>query len=63
LGRIVSYADDFVILCASRRQAEESLVLAWPPDPVPHSRVDRYAFLAYNSRTPMGEMEPWETCI
>jgi RNA-directed DNA polymerase len=27
LGRIVSYADDFVILCASRRQAEESLVL------------------------------------
>jgi len=27
LGRIVSYADDFVILCASRRQAEESLAL------------------------------------
>lgn len=27
LGQIVSYADDFVILCASRRQAEESLVL------------------------------------
>jgi RNA-directed DNA polymerase len=25
LGHIVSYADDFVILCASRRQAEESL--------------------------------------
>jgi RNA-directed DNA polymerase len=25
LGQIVSYADDFVILCASRRQAEESL--------------------------------------
>jgi RNA-directed DNA polymerase len=25
LGRIVSYADDFVILCAGRRQAEESL--------------------------------------
>ncbi len=25
LGRIVSYADDFVILCASRRQAEASL--------------------------------------
>lgn len=27
LGQIVSYADDFVILCASRRQAEESLAL------------------------------------
>jgi RNA-directed DNA polymerase len=27
LGKIVSYADDFVILCASRRQAEESLAL------------------------------------
>jgi RNA-directed DNA polymerase len=27
LGKIVSYADDFVILCASRRQAEESLTL------------------------------------
>jgi len=27
LGGIVSYADDFVILCASRRQAEESLAL------------------------------------
>lgn len=26
LGQIVSYADDFVILCASRRQAEESLL-------------------------------------
>jgi RNA-directed DNA polymerase len=25
LGQIVSYADDFVIVCASRRQAEESL--------------------------------------
>lgn len=27
LGQIVSYADDFVILCASRGQAEKSLVL------------------------------------
>lgn len=27
LGQIVSYADDFVILCASRRQAEEGLAL------------------------------------
>jgi RNA-directed DNA polymerase len=27
LGEIVSYADDFVIVCASRRQAEESLAL------------------------------------
>lgn len=27
LGRIVSYADDFVILCASAHQAQESLVL------------------------------------
>lgn len=27
LGRIVSYADDFVILCASRRQAQQSLEL------------------------------------
>jgi RNA-directed DNA polymerase len=27
LGQIVSYADDFVILCANRRQAEESLSL------------------------------------
>jgi len=27
LGQIVSYADDFVIVCASRRQAEESLSL------------------------------------
>jgi len=27
LGRIVSYADDFVILCASRRQAEQGLAL------------------------------------
>jgi len=27
LGQIVSYADDFVILCASRRQAEQSLAL------------------------------------
>lgn len=27
LGQIVSYADDFVILCRSRRQAEESLAL------------------------------------
>jgi RNA-directed DNA polymerase len=27
LGQIISYADDFVIVCASRRQAEESLAL------------------------------------
>ena len=27
VGQIVSYADDFVILCASRRQAEEGLAL------------------------------------
>ena len=27
LGQIVSYADDFVIVCASHRQAEESLAL------------------------------------
>jgi RNA-directed DNA polymerase len=27
LGQIISYADDFVIVCASRRQAEESLSL------------------------------------
>jgi RNA-directed DNA polymerase len=27
LGQIVAYADDFVILCGSRRQAEESLAL------------------------------------
>ena len=27
LGAVVNYADDFVILCASRRQAEQSLVL------------------------------------
>jgi len=27
MGQIVSYADDFVIVCASRRQAEESLAL------------------------------------
>src|SRR3954467_12036571 len=27
LGQIISYADDFVIVCASRRQAEESLTL------------------------------------
>jgi RNA-directed DNA polymerase len=27
MGQIVSYADDFVILCASQRQAEESLAL------------------------------------
>src|ERR1700712_4678081 len=40
LGQIISYADDFVIVCASRRQAEESLALvlplageAWPDDP------------------------------
>jgi RNA-directed DNA polymerase len=41
LGQIVSYADDFVILCVSRRQAEESLALVSlageaRPDAPPH---------------------------
>jgi len=69
LGQIVSYADDFVILCASRRQAEESLVLVsrWleklglmihpTKTRLCHAREQPFDFLGYT----FGPVRHWQT--
>lgn len=69
LGRIVSYADDFVILCASRAQAEASLgqVTRWLEKlglrihPVKtrlcHAREEPFDFLGYT----FGPFRHWQT--
>jgi len=69
LGQIVSYADDFVILCASRRQAEESLALVsqWlqklgltihpTKTRLCHAREEQFDFLGYT----FGPVRHWLT--
>ena len=69
LGQIVSYADDFVILCASRRQAEESLALVsrWleklgltihpSKTRLCHAREEPFDFLGYT----FGPTRHWRT--
>ncbi len=69
LGQIVSYADDFVILCASRRQAEESLALVsrWveklgltihpTKTRLCHAREEPFDFLGYT----FGPVRHWQT--
>jgi RNA-directed DNA polymerase len=69
LGQIVSYADDFVILCASRRQAEESLALVshWleklglmihpTKTRLCHAREEPFDFLGYT----FGPARHWQT--
>jgi RNA-directed DNA polymerase len=69
LGQIVSYADDFVIVCASRRQAEESLSmvshwleklgLAIHPTKTRlcHAREEPFDFLGYT----FGPTRHWRT--
>jgi len=69
LGQIVSYADDFVILCASRRQAEESLALVsrWleklgltihpGKTRLCHAREEPFDFLGYT----FGPTRHWQT--
>lgn len=69
LGQIVSYADDFVILCASRRQAEESLALVsrWleklgltihpTKTRLCHAREEPFDFLGYT----FGPVRHWRT--
>ena len=69
LGQIVSYADDFVILCASRRQAEESLALVsrWleklglaihpTKTRLCHAREEPFDFLGYT----FGPARHWRT--
>jgi RNA-directed DNA polymerase len=69
LGQIVSYADDFVILCASRRQAEESLALVshWleklgltihpTKTRLCHAREESFDFLGYT----FGPARHWRT--
>lgn len=69
LGRIVSYADDFVILCASRRQAEASLsqVSRWleklgltihpTKTRLCHAREESFDFLGYT----FGPARHWRT--
>jgi RNA-directed DNA polymerase len=71
LGQIVSYADDFVILCASRRQAEESLALVsrWleklgltihpTKTRLCHAREEPFDFLGYT----FGPVRHWRTGI
>jgi RNA-directed DNA polymerase len=69
LGQIVSYADDFVILCASRRHAEESLALVshWleklgltihpTKTRLCHAREESFDFLGYT----FGPARHWRT--
>jgi RNA-directed DNA polymerase len=69
LGRIISYADDFVIVCASRRQAEESLSLVsrWleklgltihpTKTRLCHAREEPFDFLGYT----FGPARHWQT--
>jgi RNA-directed DNA polymerase len=69
LGQIVSYADDFVILCASRRQAEASLaqVSRWleklgleihpTKTRLCHAREEPFDFLGYT----FGPTRHWQT--
>ena len=69
LGQIVSYADDFVIVCASRRQAEESLALVshWlkklglaihpTKTRLCHAREEPFDFLGYT----FGPTRHWQT--
>lgn len=69
LGQMVSYADDFVILCASRRQAEESLTLVsrWlerlglaihpAKTRLCHAREEPFDFLGYT----FGPARHWQT--
>lgn len=69
LGQIVSYADDFVILCGSRRQAEESLELVsrWleklglrihpTKTRLCHAREEPFDFLGYT----FGPARHWQT--
>ncbi len=69
LGQIVSYADDFVILCASWRQAKESLVLVsrWleklglaihpTKTRLCHAREEPFDFLGYT----FGPARHWQT--
>lgn len=69
LGQIVSYADDFVIVCASRRQAEESLSLVsrWleklgltlhpTKTRLCHAREEPFDFLGYT----FGPARHWQT--
>lgn len=69
LGQIVSYADDFVIVCASRRQAEESLGLVsrWlkklglaihpTKTRLCHAREEPFDFLGYT----FGPTRHWRT--
>jgi RNA-directed DNA polymerase len=69
LGQIVSYADDFVIVCASRRLAEESLALVsrWleqlgltihpTKTRLCHAREEPFDFLGYT----FGPVRHWQT--
>jgi RNA-directed DNA polymerase len=69
LGQIVSYADDFVIVCASQRQAEESLaqVSRWleklgleihpTKTRLCHAREEPFDFLGYT----FGPTRHWQT--
>src|ERR1700712_1278246 len=69
LGQIVSYADDFVIVCASRRQAEDSLELVshWleklglaihpTKTRLCHAREEPFDFLGYT----FGPTRHWRT--
>jgi RNA-directed DNA polymerase len=69
LGQIVSYADDFVIVCASHRQAEESLALVsrWlkklgltihpTKTRLCHAREEPFDFLGYT----FGPVRHWRT--
>src|SRR4030095_2970046 len=69
LGEIVSYADDFVIVCASRRQAEESLALVsrWleklrltihhTKTRLSHAQEEPFDFLGYT----FGPTRHWQT--
>jgi len=69
MGQIVSYADDFVIVCASRRQAEDSLALVshWLEElgltihptktRLCHARKEPFDFLGYT----FGPNRHWQT--
>jgi RNA-directed DNA polymerase len=69
LGQIISYADDFVIVCASRRQAEEGLALVtrWleklglmihpTKTRLCHAREEPFDFLGYT----FGPARHWQT--
>jgi RNA-directed DNA polymerase len=69
MGQIVSYADDFVIVCASRRQAEDSLAVVsrWleklgltihpTKTRLCHARKESFDFLGYT----FGPTRHWQT--